>query len=132
VVSINPLRGIGELMASAWIDKNGGDSTTVHFIELPFQQSEAALAQGRADAATGSSRSSPSRERRRAFLRTPTRSSVRTTHHRIFRRFGVGASASDVVSRFAAAIRETALWANKNTDNLPRSSRSIRSSTLTS
>ena len=117
VVSINPLRGIGELMASAWIDKNGGDSTTVHFIELPFQQSEAALAQGRADAATGVEPFiTQSRTTTRVFANTYA---VLGENYLITAFFAASAWAQahpDVVSRFAAAIRETALWANKNTD----------------
>jgi ABC-type nitrate/sulfonate/bicarbonate transport system substrate-binding protein len=117
VVSINPLRGIGELMASAWIDKNGGDSTTVRFIELPFQQSEAALAQGRADAATGVEPFiTQSRTTTRVFANTYA---VLGENYLITAFFAASAWAQahpDVVSRFASAIRETANWANKNTD----------------
>ena len=43
----------GGLQASAklWIDKNGGDSKSVHFLELPFTEMAAALKAGRIDAA---------------------------------------------------------------------------------
>lgn len=42
-----------ELIATrAWIDKNGGDSRTVHFVEVPPAQSVAAIEQGRIVAAT--------------------------------------------------------------------------------
>jgi NitT/TauT family transport system substrate-binding protein len=36
--------------SGAWIDKNGADSSTVKFVELPFPQMEAALIAGRVDA----------------------------------------------------------------------------------
>ena len=37
-------------MAMAWVDKNGGSSAKVKFIELPFPQMEAALVAGKVDA----------------------------------------------------------------------------------
>lgn len=51
VVAVNGLNNITQVGAQAWIDKNGGDSSTVSFIELPFPQMAAALNEGRTDAA---------------------------------------------------------------------------------
>lgn len=51
-VAVNTLNNIVHLMAMAWIDKNGGDSAKVKFVEIPFPQMEAALAAGRVDAAS--------------------------------------------------------------------------------
>lgn len=51
VVAVNGLDNITQVGAQAWIDKNGGDSSTVDFIELPFPQMGAALEEGRTDAA---------------------------------------------------------------------------------
>lgn len=45
------LRNIVQLAAQTWIDKNGGDSSTVHFVEMPFSEMVDALAAGRIDAA---------------------------------------------------------------------------------
>jgi NitT/TauT family transport system substrate-binding protein len=42
---------IAEYQPRAWIDKKGGDSTTVKFIEIPFPETIAALNAGRVDAA---------------------------------------------------------------------------------
>jgi NitT/TauT family transport system substrate-binding protein len=39
-----------EFLPRAWIDKNGGDSTTVKFVEIPFPLDGDALVAGRADA----------------------------------------------------------------------------------
>ncbi len=117
VISINPLKGIGQLMASAWMDKNGGDSTTARFIELPFQQSEGALAQGRADAATGVE---PFITQSRATTRVFANTYAVLGENYLITAFFVGTAWAqahpDIVTRFAAAIRDTANWANKNTD----------------
>jgi NitT/TauT family transport system substrate-binding protein len=40
-----------EYVPRAWVDKHGGDATTLRFIELPFSETAAALAAGRIDAA---------------------------------------------------------------------------------
>ena len=37
-------------MAMAWIDKNGGKSSKVKFVEIPFPQMEPALVAGKVDA----------------------------------------------------------------------------------
>ncbi len=50
-VAVNQLNGIAELTAKAAIDKQGGDSSTVQFVELPFPQMNDAVTAGRVDAA---------------------------------------------------------------------------------
>jgi NitT/TauT family transport system substrate-binding protein len=50
VVSSASLLGIGTVAMEAWMDQNGGDSKTLHFLELPWQAAGAALQQGRIDA----------------------------------------------------------------------------------
>jgi NitT/TauT family transport system substrate-binding protein len=49
-VAVNTLNNIVHLMAMAWIDKNGGSSGKVKFVEVPFPQMEAALVGGKIDA----------------------------------------------------------------------------------
>jgi len=51
-VALNTLNNIVHLMAMAWIDKNGGSSAKVKFVEVPFPQMEAALSAGKIDAAS--------------------------------------------------------------------------------
>jgi NitT/TauT family transport system substrate-binding protein len=51
-VAVNTLNNIVHLMAMAWIDKNGANSTKVKFVEVPFPQMEAALVGGKIDAAS--------------------------------------------------------------------------------
>ena len=50
-VGINVLRGLSQMVTSAWIDKHGGDSTKVQFVEMPFVAMQPALEQGRVAAA---------------------------------------------------------------------------------
>jgi len=49
-LAVNTLNNIVHLMAMAWIDRNGGNSAKVKFVEIPFPQMEAALTSGRVDA----------------------------------------------------------------------------------
>jgi NitT/TauT family transport system substrate-binding protein len=49
-IGVNALKDLTQLGAMAWIDKNGGDSSKVKFVELGFPQMIPALAQERVDA----------------------------------------------------------------------------------
>ena len=49
-VAVNTLNNIVHLMAMAWVDKNGGSSGKVKFVEIPFPQMEPALIAGKVDA----------------------------------------------------------------------------------
>jgi len=51
-VAVNTLKNIVHLMALAWLDKNGADSSKVKFVEIPFPNMEAALVGGKIDAAS--------------------------------------------------------------------------------
>lgn len=46
------LRDVNQIATLAWIDKTGGDSSTVRLIEVPNSSAEAMLEAGRADAVT--------------------------------------------------------------------------------
>ena len=49
-VAVNTLNNIVHLMALAWVDKNGGNSSKIKFVEIPFPQMEPALVAGKVDA----------------------------------------------------------------------------------
>src|SRR5665213_1526673 len=51
IVAVDSLKTLGTIATSAWMDRNGGDSKTLKYVELPFGQMGAALAAGRVDAA---------------------------------------------------------------------------------
>jgi len=112
---------IAEYQPRAWIDKYGGDSTTVKFIEIPFPETIAALNAGRIDA---------------SYLVEPfitiaiksgTVRLLTTGDDAIAPRFlstawyatSQWASAHpDLVARFTAAMLEAARWANANQDKV--------------
>ncbi|MCI2423764.1 ABC transporter substrate-binding protein [Saccharopolyspora sp. K220] len=50
-VAVNALKNVTQFATQAWVDKNGGDASTLKFIELPFSQMGAALQADRVDAA---------------------------------------------------------------------------------
>ncbi|MGH7756435.1 MAG: ABC transporter substrate-binding protein, partial [Vulcanimicrobiaceae bacterium] len=45
-IAVNALGDLTQMSAAAWIDQNGGDATSVRFIEMPPSQIGAALARG--------------------------------------------------------------------------------------
>lgn len=102
-----------EYAARAWIDGNGGDASTVKFVEMGYSTMPAALSAGRVDA---------------SLLNEPYLQAARKDGKLIgypydfvakdFLIAGWFTSAKwasdhpDLVRRFAAAMRETAAWAN--------------------
>jgi NitT/TauT family transport system substrate-binding protein len=49
IFSIDVLGGLPYVSVRTWIDKNGGDSSTVKFVELPFSAMTQAVISGRVD-----------------------------------------------------------------------------------
>ena len=50
-IAVNGIRNITQIAAMQWVDKNGGDSSKVKFVEMPFPPMIEALAAGRIDGA---------------------------------------------------------------------------------
>ena len=114
-VAVTTLSGGLQLAASAWIDKTGGDSKAVHFVELPNSEMAAALKQGRIDA---------------AMLAEPALSQAKGDVDVLADAFGAIAprytegvfvvskawveANPDAAHRFVQAMVETARWANKH------------------
>ena len=112
-VAVNGLRNTPQLSTQAWIDANGGDSTTVKFTEISFFEMAGALTSGRVDA---------------AFYAEPMLSEVRSElrvlgdpYTAIGPQFITGAffttqayaaAHPDIVARVAAVLRQSAGWAN--------------------
>jgi ABC-type nitrate/sulfonate/bicarbonate transport system substrate-binding protein len=115
VIATNPLRGIGDLMTSAWMDRNGGDSSTVKYIEIPFPQAEAVVTQGRADASLSVEPFiTQSKADTRVFANT---FGVLGDGYLITAYFAAAPWAQAhpaLVARFAAVIKAAGDWANKN------------------
>ena len=115
-VAVPGLGSIAEYGARTWIDKNGGDATTVKFLEVPFPIMPDALNGGRVDAAMITEPFlTVAKKTERLLAPTPFLS--------IAPDFAFGdwvttpqwaKDHADIVTRFGAAMRETAAWANKN------------------
>jgi NitT/TauT family transport system substrate-binding protein len=115
IVASNGLHSFGEEGARAWIDQNGGDSSTVKWVEMPLAAMPAALDAGRIDA---------------AFVVEPFLAGARKSgrvlgygYDSIAKHFVIGTwfttpqwakDHTDLVKRFAAVMHDTAVWANGN------------------
>jgi NitT/TauT family transport system substrate-binding protein len=113
----NGIKNITQVGAFAWMDKNGGDTSTAKFVEMPFPDMPGALAQGRIDAAV---MAEP--ELSAALAKGDVRV-LANCYDGIAKDFLIGAwfttgtwakAHPDLVKRFAKAISQTAVWANKN------------------
>jgi NitT/TauT family transport system substrate-binding protein len=117
-VGLNPLRGATYLAMRAWLDKNGADSTKVNYIELPLPTMPDAIAAGRVDAALLDALGDPTVGKPGDPLRL-----LGCAFDAIAPSFipSVFVSSSDWFAKhpdearkFAAAMHDTALWANSH------------------
>jgi NitT/TauT family transport system substrate-binding protein len=116
-VAVSALHSLSETAPRVWIDRNGGDSTAVKFVEIPFPAMPAAVEAGRVDAAWITE----------PFL-TGAKKSARVLGYGfdgISKHFIYGAwfatpqwvkDHPDVAARFASVLHQTAVWANANPD----------------
>lgn len=101
-----------------WMDKNGADSRTVHFVELPYTAMPAAIVAGRVDAGCLTYPADPTLGKPGDALRL-----VAGVYNVIAQRFLFTAWFStnawvaahpDVTKRFASAIRRASAWGNSH------------------
>ena len=120
-IAVSTLNGLDQLIASVLIDKNGGDSSTLKFVELAPPTMIEALGQGRIDAA---SMEDPELSAAGKAIR-----SLGDGEDAIAQRFVTTAwfTTTDwlarnpsIAQRFAQAIFEAGAWANANTDKASR------------
>ena len=109
------LKNLGQWGPAIWIDKNGGDSSTVKFVEMPFPEMPVALATGRVDSAFPAE----------PFI-TISKDSSRLfadAFAAVAPRFNLGIwvtskpwaeSHKELVSAFAGVMSKTAAWSNSN------------------
>ncbi len=116
-IATRDLSNMSYFGAKQWIDKNGGDSKSIRWIEISDTSDAAALAAGRIDAA---SVSEPALD---DALRGGTVRSLAPVFDAIAKRFlisGYFTAAAfaqehpDAVRAFAGVMASTAAWANKN------------------
>jgi NitT/TauT family transport system substrate-binding protein len=115
VIGVTGLANIAQYAPELWIDKNGGKSSTVKFIEVPLPEIPAALQQGRIDAGW---LAEPFIATSASFTRT-----FATCFDAVAPRWMLGAwfttpawaSANrSVVDSFRAVMTKAATWANAN------------------
>jgi NitT/TauT family transport system substrate-binding protein len=106
---------VADIAPRVWIDQNGGDSSAVKFVEVPFPAMTAALDAGRVDAAWVAE----------PFIGPATKNgrAIAYGFDGISKHFIVSAwfttpqwakDHPDLVKRFAGVMRDTADWANTN------------------
>jgi ABC-type nitrate/sulfonate/bicarbonate transport system substrate-binding protein len=116
-IATRDLANLSYFGAAAWLDKNGGDSKSVHWYELPDNLAVAALQAGRIDAA---SISEPALD---PAMQTGQVRSLGTMLDAIAPRFLIAGCTTtedyakahpEVIRSFAGVIAKTAAWANAN------------------
>lgn len=109
------LKGLDDMVAHAWIDQNGGDSTTIKYIELPPSEMVAALERGIVDAVL---LPEPALSAGRARVRVLGRAYDAVAKQFLISGWFAGsdwaAKNPAVVKAFAEAVGESAQWANAN------------------
>jgi NitT/TauT family transport system substrate-binding protein len=113
------LGGLDQLSLEAWLDKNGGDSASAKYVELPPGQMVAALERG---TVAGVSLPDPMLD---AAVADVTVRIVGNNYDSIAKTFMITgwftttdwlAKNRDIVKKYADAMAETATWANANHD----------------
>jgi NitT/TauT family transport system substrate-binding protein len=114
-IAVNALSSIQQLGVAAWLDRNGGDSTTVKFVEAPIPQMIPSLVAGRID---GALVAEPELD---AVEHGATTRVLGPAYSGIAKTFLISAWVTsaqfahdhpDVVRKFAEVMAETARWAN--------------------
>ncbi|HEV8020423.1 MAG TPA: ABC transporter substrate-binding protein [Candidatus Lustribacter sp.] len=109
----NGLKTITQYSAQVWMDKNGGDSSTVKFVEMSFPQIIEALGANRIDAAIVAdpfiAQAEPGA---RVFANAYDAIAPRFIIGCFFTTTSWAAAHADLAKRFAQAIARTAQWAN--------------------
>jgi NitT/TauT family transport system substrate-binding protein len=114
-IAVISLNGLTHTAVCAWIDKNGGDSSTVKFVEMPAPAMIAALAGNRIDAAQVAE---PFVGAARKAGRVLTYGFESVANDFLTTAWCTAAPWArehpSLVNGFVAAMRETAAWANAN------------------
>jgi NitT/TauT family transport system substrate-binding protein len=109
------LRDLNAISTMAWVDQNGGDSSTLHFIELSAAATLAAIADGRVD---GGILGTPiltqglQTGQVRVFAKAFDAVAKRFIHIGWFTTDDYAAKNPDVVARFARVMHDSAVYCN--------------------
>jgi NitT/TauT family transport system substrate-binding protein len=118
-IGITGVKNITQISVMAWMDQNGGDPSSVKFIELKFSEMAPAVAAGRIDAGvTAEPDLTDAIAGGSVRILTPNYNAIAPS-------FILGAwfttadwakAHPDLLARYVAAITEAGVWANKNHD----------------
>lgn len=113
------LNTLGEYGVRAWVDANGGDASTLRFVEIPFPEMSAAMTAGRIDA---------------AYVAQPFLQQAAKEHHVValeldavaknylvagwFMTHDWAQGHAELVRRFDQGVREASEWSEKNPDKV--------------
>ncbi len=117
IIGVNGLKNITQFATQAWIDKNGGDSSLVKFVEVSPSEQTMALASGRIDAATISEPYiEPTKKVARILSNCYDAVAPTFVVSGFFTTLDWARTNIDVVHRFQSAMKQAALWANTHRD----------------
>lgn len=115
VIAVNPVKSLPDLATDVWIDKNGGNSSRVRYLELPNSEMEAALVQGRiAAAALGEPYFSEALGTCRVLALPFSAIAPQFPTTAYFTTTTFAKAHPDIINKFAKVMQTTAIWANEN------------------
>jgi NitT/TauT family transport system substrate-binding protein len=118
-VAVNTLHSVDQIAMSAWVDKNGGDSRTVRFLEVPNLTMPDATAGGRVDGAIVADPGYTiglTSGKVRSFAQVNAAIAGRFMITAWFASRSWADANPNLVHAFAAALNTASLWAVKNPD----------------
>jgi NitT/TauT family transport system substrate-binding protein len=117
ILAVNGLKNVSQIPIAAWIDNNGGDSTSVKWVEIGIPVMGATLERGTVDAI------SPNEPFFSEALKSGANRPIFMSHNAVAPAYLLSgwiassdwiAKNPDAARHFAAAIREINDWTNKN------------------
>ena len=113
---VNGLKSIVQYAPQLWIDKNGGDSTSIHFIEMTFPDILQSLANNRIDAAIVAEPFITEAKANGARILADAYDAIGSIYiiGCWFTTTSWAKAHAPLAERFARVIEKTANWANKN------------------
>ena len=118
IIGVNSLSGIALLGTRVWIDQNGGDASTIKFVEVPFATMAVALDTSRVDAVQVTEPFIGAAKKSGRVLTYGMNDAV-AKHFLISAWFTTpqwAATHADAVRRFASAMRDASIWANQKSN----------------
>jgi NitT/TauT family transport system substrate-binding protein len=115
-IAVTAVTSIAQYAPMAWIDKNGGDSKSVKFIEMPVQEMPDAMAAGRVDAAVVQEPFIAGAKLKNARILADVFGAIGPSYliSAYFSTSEWAKANPDQVRLFQRVMHETAVWANKN------------------